>query len=208
MGMGATVKPNDFGKATVIVLSTPNWEQFSEFSHKAQKLFRPAWSEFEVDEARAAVPEFSVAALSDYKQRFRDLGGVPRWIFNPRFTHAEVTQLFRQAMPDGKAIYKLLKEPHAGLGGCAIRNHNDPFARLVMFEVDAEFQIKSVHWMSDTVGEWALDRLDHTSKHTTLDLLSELAENHARGDRSMCSVVFETHSHMQLAKGGTFKAVA
>ena len=57
MGRDGAVRPNDFGNATLIVLSSStNPAQFRDLA-SAHKLIRPAWSELEVDEARNAVPD-------------------------------------------------------------------------------------------------------------------------------------------------------
>ncbi|MDO9334210.1 MAG: hypothetical protein Q7T57_06795 [Dehalococcoidales bacterium] len=183
--------------AQVIVLSSANASHFDTF-HREYKLMvvMQTWSKEEIDETRQHL--YNEGSLADYALRFRDLGGVPRWVFDRNKNHAELVQLFRAEIPSADDIHKVLELKDL------TKINVDKGARLVTYEVDGEMQVTQVRWVSDRVGQWAMETLAHASVKRTMDLLCELSENPAAG--GAFGIAFEAWAHLKLSEGGSFDA--
>jgi hypothetical protein len=183
--------------AQVIVLSSANASHFDTFLREYKMMVvMKTWSKEEIDETRAHV--YKEVSLGDYALRFRDLGGVPRWVFDRNKTHPELVQQFRAEIPSADDIHKVLELKDL------TKINVDKGARLVTYEVDAELQVTQVRWVSDRIGQWAMETLAHASVKRTMDLLCELAENPAAG--GAFGITFEAWAHLKLAEGGSFDA--
>jgi hypothetical protein len=75
----------------------------------------------------------------------------------------------------------------------------------VTFDVGPDFHEVGMRWVSDAVGESAMRALFDHGENKAAQLLFGLANGDERG---AFGCAFESHAHLRLAKGGTFRTRA
>jgi hypothetical protein len=187
--------PSSYLGAQVIVLSSANSAHFDTFLREFKNmLVMKTWSKDEIDEARALM--YNGPELNDYRERYRDLGGVPRWVFDRDHSHAELVTQFRGEMPSADDVIKLLELKDF------TKINIDKGARLITYEVDTDLHVTQIRWVSDRIGQRTMEILTHASERRTSDLLRQLSENPAAG--GAFGIAFEVFAHLKLAEGGPF----
>ena len=101
MGGTADIVPTSDISASVIVLSSANARHFALFQRDFSDitLFMKTWIREEIEDARQHI--YKEPELSDFLLRYRDLGGVPRYVFKPDRTHKQVVDRFFKELPFG-----------------------------------------------------------------------------------------------------------
>ena len=182
--------------AGVIVLSSPNASHYGVFQREyTTTLAMRAWSWDEIDDTRKHI--YASPALHDYKERFQFFGGVPRHVFNTKGTFESLRTAFLLGLPSPDAIYNLLR----------IQDYTqisiEKGARLLTFETDADARVIGLHWISDVIGQHAMERASRARQKRLTDLLWEMSGKPAVGETF--SMAFESYSHLKLAEGGAFR---
>lgn len=194
-GTHSTPVPATGFNAQHIVLSSGNPDHYSEWakSHPL-RLVLPTWSLDEIKQAHTSI--YTAAKFADYESRFHTLGGVPRYVFAPDATFAEIRDRFKKEIPNADDIARLLMTSDQ----TAITVQTA--ARLITYEVDADLQVVRTRWVSDEIGQWAMETLALSDEKRTMDLLCTMAGNPRMGGQFGLS--FESWAHLTLAKGGSF----
>ena len=134
--------------------------------------------------------------MADYLLRFRDLGGVPRWVFDGQRDHQDLVDKFKRQLPDGSHIRTLLQQT----GICSISIGKG--SELVTYEVDpGTLQERRWRWISQQVGKWAMDILAADDANAVVSTLFTISKS---DDRSAFGAAFESWAHLKLAGGGRF----
>jgi len=128
--------------------------------------------------------------------RFRDLGGVPRYVFDRDQSHAQVVRSFLNDLPSPNDIVNVLTTKDF------TRLEVDRGGRLITYETDTDMQKTDVRWVSDRIGQWAMTAVAKSDERRTMDLLWSMSENPVSG--GAFGIAFESYAHLKLAEGGIF----
>ena len=196
MGGTADIVPSSDISPQVIVLSSANSKHFALFHRDFSRitLVMKTWSKEEIDDARNHI--YTGIELNDYLLRFRDLGGVPRYVFDRDQSHTQVVQSFLNDLPSPNDICEVLKTKDL------TRLEVDRGGRLITYETDADMQKTDVRWVSDHIGQWAMTAVAKSDERRTMDLLWAMSENPVSG--GAFGIAFEAYAHLKLAEGGIF----
>ena len=196
-GTPDTVPPDDQNiKAQAIVLSSANASHFALFSRERSsiKLVMKTWSREEIDDARNHI--YPGSQLDDYLLRYRDLGGVPRYVLKGSDSHAKVVKDFQDDLPPPEDIMKVLRTKDLTMINV------DKGGRLITYETNDDMEMTGVRWVSDPIGQWAMKSVAQADEQRTMELLWALSENPTTG--GSFGLAFEPYAHLKLAEGGLF----
>jgi hypothetical protein len=200
--------------AKAIVLSSLDNRHFKDF-RGVYPIYgvMPSWDKGECLEAHtllfAADGLAPAPILIDWEERFDAMGGVPRWVFDRTGTAAEVVGRFDAEFPAAEHIRTLLETRSAGAISA------EKASRLVTYEVDEQgdpsqhppvlptFRERAWRWVSDRVGAKAMQTISDRDQAQAAQLLFGISGG---DERSSFGAAFESWAHLQLAKGGTFRA--
>lgn len=184
-------------RAQMIILIGECGDNFASFYRDCGNMVvLTNWSKYEVDEARQHL--YTGDHLHDYELRFRDLGGVPRWVFHPNASHDQVLQQFHNDIPPADDIHKLLQLKD--LTKIKIPDG----APLITFEVDGAMRVTRARWVSDRIGQWAMQTLMRNSIQRTMNLLCQLS--YTPQPSGAFGMAFAAYAHLILAGGGRWEA--
>ena len=92
----------------------------------------PPWSAEEIEDLRTHI--YNDQKYADYKKLYRDLGGVPRWVFDKDKNYDQVIDLFKREIPKADLLEELSE--NANLREISVEKGGS----LITYEVDAEFE--------------------------------------------------------------------
>jgi hypothetical protein len=196
-GPGSKVEGTQSFQCTVLVVSSADANHFTTFRERYPRyVIDTAWSRDEIEQCFRLMYSGNATVASDYLARFEQLGGLPRFVFAPDVDCAGAVNLYYSKFPTTAAAIKAVL---LAKDACSI--HVKEGARMATFHTDAHFQTAGMRWVSDPVGERAMELLARGNESEAAQLLFGIANG---DERSAFGTGFESWAHLQLAKGGEF----
>lgn len=183
--------------APTIVVSSSDERQYTNWQ-KARKLRRymPAWSLDEILLAHKHIPLYGL--VTDVEERFRIVGGVPRFVLDFTVT-LEMIEFNAASWIAGCDLDAVLGAANGGFDGGGATGRTAKLINLVA-SAPAFDQLSRVEWMSSHIASGVVSHYFKNHQAKVVSFLRAASESPRLG--VIFGAAFESYAHLCLAQGG------